>query len=111
MIRTVHTDLRALATTERLRGALEWLTFAPRPRELPPDPRPMVWFFEKNGAYLRVESRLRDDTPQYELVWTGEDGQEHREQFETEDQLLHRYDELTAALHQSGWTGPSTWRI
>lgn len=71
----------------------------------------MVWFFEKDGVYLRVESRIRDASPRYELVWTGKDGVETVERFETEGELLQRYDALTADLRQSGWAGPSTWRI
>jgi hypothetical protein len=74
-------------------------------------PPTMVWFFEKGGAYMRVESRIRSEAPRYELVWTGEDGGERSELFANEDELLRRYEELTATLHQSGWSGPSTWRI
>lgn len=71
----------------------------------------MVWFFEKDGAYLRVESRLRAEAPRYELVWTDQDGKEQSQRFASEAELLQRYDELTTTLHQSGWSGPSTWRI
>lgn len=71
----------------------------------------MVWFFEKNGTYVRVESRLRAEAPRYELVWTGEDGVEKSALFETEEELLQRHAELTAGLVRSGWSGPSTWRI
>ena len=71
----------------------------------------MVWFFEKDGVYLRVESRIRPEPPRYELVWTGADGVEKVEHFETEGELLQRYDVLTVDLKQAGWAGPSTWRI
>jgi hypothetical protein len=71
----------------------------------------MVWFFERNGAYLRIESRVRSDAPRYELVWTGADGQEYLRRFETEAELLEHYQALTVDLRQSGWAGPSTWRI
>lgn len=73
--------------------------------------RPMVWFFEKDGVYLRVESRVRAEAPRYELVWSGQDGREHVESFETEPALLQRYEAITKDLQQAGWTGPSTWRI
>jgi hypothetical protein len=71
----------------------------------------MVWFFEKNGAYLRLETRVRTETPRFELAWTDETGRDQTQFFETEGELLQRYDEITAELRQSGWSGPSTWRI
>ena len=73
--------------------------------------QPMVWFFEKDGTYLRIESRFREGSPRYELVWTGLDGQERVEMFDSESELLQRYDAITTDLRLSGWAGPSTWRI
>jgi hypothetical protein len=71
----------------------------------------MVWFFEKNGVYLRLETQVRAESPRFELTSTDEAGREQTVRFETENELLRRYDEITAELRQSGWTGPSTWRI
>jgi hypothetical protein len=71
----------------------------------------MVWFFERNGQYVRIETRLCEDAPGFELA-IGEPGvAERREYFEDESSLLARYEEVCRDLTRKGWGEPASWRV
>jgi hypothetical protein len=67
--------------------------------------RPMIWFFERRGKYVRCETRKTPDGA-YELVVTGEDGAERIERFDDSSALAKRQVEIEHGLASEGWTGP-----
>lgn len=65
----------------------------------------MVWFFERDGSYIRCETREAADGA-FELVISNPDGTETVERFEDSAMLAKRQRELQSSLTDSGWTGP-----
>ena len=65
----------------------------------------MIWFFERQGKYVRCETRKTADGA-YELVVLDADGAERVERFEDSSSLARRQVELEHSLTASGWTGP-----
>ena len=65
----------------------------------------MIWFFEKQGQYVRCETRKADDGV-YELVVTEADGRERVERFDDSMSLAKRQVEIERSLTAQGWTGP-----
>jgi hypothetical protein len=65
----------------------------------------MVWFFERNGAYIRCETREAADGA-FELVISEPDGTEKVERFDDSTSLARRQRELESSLTDNGWTGP-----
>jgi hypothetical protein len=65
----------------------------------------MVWFFERNGAYIRCETRETGDGA-FELVISEPDGTEKVERFDDSTSLAQRQRELESSLTDHGWTGP-----
>jgi hypothetical protein len=65
----------------------------------------MVWFFERQGTYIRCETR---DTSEggYELLVITPDGTENVERFEDSASLTRRQRELDSTFTHDGWTGP-----
>lgn len=67
----------------------------------------MVWFFERNGTFVRFETRDVDARPgTFELVILDPDGTERVESFTNSDELAQRQDELQSVLSSDGWNGP-----
>ena len=65
----------------------------------------MVWFFERQGTYVRCETR--DATSGgYELLVIDPDGSENVERFEDSASLTRRQRELDSRFAHDGWTGP-----
>lgn len=65
----------------------------------------MVWFYERQGAFIRCETR---DAPNggFELVVIHPDGSEQVEHFDDSAALSRRQAELESSLSHDGWTGP-----
>ncbi len=69
----------------------------------------MFWWFERNGAFLRFETR---NVPNgFELHVIQPDGSERVDRFDDSRQLSKRQADLEAALAADGWTGPHTWLL
>jgi hypothetical protein len=71
----------------------------------------MLWFFERDGRYLRLESRTELEGEGFEILVTEADGSTKLERFDTEHEVIARHGELEHGLQASGWHGPVTWRI
>ncbi len=63
----------------------------------------MVWFYERQGAFIRCEARTAESGPGFELVVVQPDGSEH---FDDSATLSRRQHELETTLAGDGWTGP-----
>jgi hypothetical protein len=72
----------------------------------------MIWFFERRGQHVRVETRLREDAEGFELVVAEAGSSPRLEYFEDERALLARHEEICRELSQSGWDTPAPgWRL
>ena len=65
----------------------------------------MVWFFERQGKYVRCETRKTPDGA-YELVMTDVNGAERVERFDDSATLAKRQVEVERGLTSDGWNGP-----
>lgn len=66
----------------------------------------MVWFYERQGAFIRCETRTAPSGVGFELVVIQPDGTEQVEHFDDSATLAKRQAELESALSNDGWTGP-----
>ena len=66
----------------------------------------MVWFYERQGAFIRCETRTAANGVGFELVTIQPDGSEQVEYFDNSDSLMKRQEELQTSLTHDGWTGP-----
>jgi hypothetical protein len=66
----------------------------------------MVWFFEKDGSFLRFETRDAADGDGFELVVSHGDGTQKIERFQDSAVLLKRQEELDSFYGHDGWAGP-----
>jgi hypothetical protein len=66
----------------------------------------MVWFYERQGAFIRCETRTAASGVGFELVVIQPDGTEQVEHFDDSATLAKRQAELESALSNDGWTGP-----
>jgi hypothetical protein len=66
----------------------------------------MVWFYEREGAFIRCETRDAQNGAGFELVVIQPDGTEHVEYFEDSAALSRRQAELQSSLSHDGWSGP-----
>lgn len=66
----------------------------------------MVWFYEREGTFVRCEARPAVDGVGFELAVTGADGVERLERFDTSEALDRRQQEIERDLTTDGWTGP-----
>ncbi|MGH9345629.1 MAG: hypothetical protein ACRD26_00035 [Vicinamibacterales bacterium] len=66
----------------------------------------MVFFFERQGQFIRCESCPADGRSGYELVILYPDGREEIEHFDDTVELNQRQMQLEASLTSSGWFGP-----
>jgi hypothetical protein len=65
----------------------------------------MVWFYERQGNFIRCETRTAP-TGGFELVVIEPDGSERVEHFDDSSTLARRQAELENTLTHDGWTGP-----
>jgi hypothetical protein len=66
----------------------------------------MVWFYERQGAFIRCETRTVTSGRGFELVIIQPDGSELVERFDDSSTLARRQTELESSLTHDGWTGP-----
>ena len=66
----------------------------------------MVFFFERQGQFIRCESRQAEQRDGYELVIIYPDGREEVEHFDDPVELNRRQLDLEAELTSTGWFGP-----
>lgn len=66
----------------------------------------MVFFFQRQGQFIRCESRPAEDGVGYELLVVYPDGQENVERFDDPVELNRRQLELEQTLTSTGWFGP-----
>ena len=66
----------------------------------------MVWFYERQGAFIRCEARESESRQGFELHVVNPDGSEHMEYFSDSAALTRRQQELEFTLAQDGWLGP-----
>ena len=66
----------------------------------------MVWFYERQGNFIRCETRERPNERGVELLIIHPDGTEHVERFVDSQSLERRQRELESTLSQDGWQGP-----
>jgi hypothetical protein len=66
----------------------------------------IVWFFEKEGSFLRFETRDAEDGDGFELVASYPDGKQQIERFDDSALLLKRQAELESFYADDGWAGP-----
>lgn len=65
----------------------------------------MVWFYERQGTFIRCETRIAA-AGGFELVVIEPDGSERVEHFEDSSTLSRRQAELENTLTDDGWAGP-----
>ena len=66
----------------------------------------MVWFYERQGTFIRCETRDASAPGGFELVIVEPDGTESVEQFDDSAALERRQQELQSTLTHDGWQGP-----
>lgn len=66
----------------------------------------MVWFYERQGAFIRCETRTSETGAGFELVVFNPDGSERVEHFDDSATLARRQSELESTLSHDGWNGP-----
>jgi hypothetical protein len=66
----------------------------------------MVWFYERQGTFIRCETRTATSRSGFELVVIQPDGSERVEHFEDSSTLSRRQAELEHGFMHDGWTGP-----
>ena len=66
----------------------------------------MVWFYERQGNFIRCETRTATAGGGFELVVIHPDGSERVEHFDDSARLARRQAELENSLTHDGWAGP-----
>jgi hypothetical protein len=66
----------------------------------------MVWFYERQGTFIRCETRNASSGRGFELVVVQPDGSERVEHFDDSSTLSKRQSELETTFTHNGWTGP-----
>ena len=69
-------------------------------------PLKLIFFFERNGQYLRCDIHAAADGQGYELEMTHPDGTESVEYHDSADAVYRRWNELQGTLKGAGWWGP-----
>jgi len=64
----------------------------------------MVWFFERNDEFLRVETRYDRDTAEFVLITHAPDGGEQTERFTDAVTFRLRLEALECQLEATHWT-------
>ena len=66
----------------------------------------MVFFFERQGQFIRCESRQAEKGHGYELAIIYPDGHEEIERYDDTVELNKRQLQLESELTSAGWFGP-----
>jgi hypothetical protein len=66
----------------------------------------MIWFYTRQGTFIRCETRDAEGGAGYELLIIEPDGTERVERFDDSATLKRRQQELEAHLADDGWQGP-----
>jgi hypothetical protein len=66
----------------------------------------MVFFFERQGQFIRCESRPAEVGHGYELAIIYPDGREEIEHYDDTVELNQRQLQLESELTSTGWFGP-----
>lgn len=66
----------------------------------------MVWFYERQGTFIRCETRETVNGIGFELVIMQPDGSEKVERYDDSASLDRRQQELQSNLATDGWQGP-----
>lgn len=66
----------------------------------------MVWFYERQGTFIRCETRDAAPGTGFELIIIQPDGREIVERFDDSASLERRQQELQTNLSHDGWQGP-----
>jgi len=66
----------------------------------------MVWFYERQGSFIRCETRTAAGGTGFELVVIQPDGSERVEHFDDSATLAKRQAEIENTLTHDGWSGP-----
>ncbi len=66
----------------------------------------MAWFFERQGNFIRCETRESRNHAGFELVVLEPDGTERVEEFADSRSLDARQRELQSTFEHAGWQGP-----
>ena len=66
----------------------------------------MIFFFERDGQYLRCDIHAAPGGQGYELVMTHPDGSESREHHDSAETVYRRWNQLQGSLKDAGWWGP-----
>jgi hypothetical protein len=66
----------------------------------------MVFFFERQGQFIRCESREAETGRGYELAIFYPDGREEIERYDDTVELNRRQMQLESELTSAGWYGP-----
>lgn len=66
----------------------------------------MVWFYERQGSFIRCETREASSRAGFELLILHPDGTEKIERFADSQSLEERQRELQSTLTHDGWQGP-----
>lgn len=66
----------------------------------------MVWFYERQGTFIRCETRDAPNNIGFELLIIHPDGSEKVERFTDSQSLEQRQRELQSVLTHDGWQGP-----
>jgi hypothetical protein len=66
----------------------------------------MVWFYERQGTFIRCETRESPNHVGFELLMIDPDGTEKIEHFADSQALEIRQRELQSTLVHDGWQGP-----
>jgi hypothetical protein len=66
----------------------------------------MVFFFERQGQFIRCESRPAEKGQGYELAIIYPDGHEEIERYDDTVELTKRQLQLESELTSAGWYGP-----
>ena len=64
----------------------------------------MVWFYERQGTFIRCETGTQPSGSGFELVVIQPDGSERVEHFDDSATLARRQAELENTLTHDGWT-------
>ena len=66
----------------------------------------MLWFFEKQDAWIHYEIRRQADGDAYELVITHPDGRQDVERYGKPSDVVERSNHLQQELTEAGWHAP-----
>ena len=66
----------------------------------------MLWFFERQAAWIHYEIRRQADGDAYELVITHPDGRQDVERYGKPSDVVERSKHLQQELTEAGWHAP-----